>query len=348
MPTPVGSGLFSQFGIATETTVNTAVAVTRFIEFNSETLARKRDIAQGVGLRAGGLYPRGARRILVSHKATGDVTFDVPTNGLGLVLQHMLGSFATTATQIGTTGAWQQIHNTGPLQGKTFTAQKAAPSLVPTVEPFTYPGCKISDWELTCQQKQIATLKLTIDAQQENTSADGGVNALQTASYGASTGLFAFHQGAVTTNTGTTVTGGIWTGTTPTTLATVTKIDLKGSNPLHTDRFFAGSQVQQEAIDNNFRAYTGSVDLEFANRTLYDQYRADGNTALQVSFTGAVIAGTNKFTLSFYMPWVNFEDSATPLVAGPDVITVTVPFTVLDDGVNGAVQALYISTDTTV
>jgi hypothetical protein len=66
-----------------------------------------------------------------SREAGGDVEFDVTTNGFGLLLQHMLGSFGTTPTSIGG-GLYQQIHNIGTLNGKSFTTQVVA---------RTRPGC---------------------------------------------------------------------------------------------------------------------------------------------------------------------------------------------------------------
>ena len=94
----VGSGLSATFGIATEPTPGVPVAVTRFAEFDSETMALKKGIVQGAGLRGGGLVRRAQRRILVSRMASGGVNFDAMTNGFGLFLQHMLGSYTTTPT----------------------------------------------------------------------------------------------------------------------------------------------------------------------------------------------------------------------------------------------------------
>ena len=136
----VGAGLSASFGIATESTFGTPVAATRFYEFDSETLGMKKHTAQGLGLRQGGLGKRGARRIFTGREAGGDVNLDAPTAGLGLLLQHMLGSFTTTATSVGG-GLYQQVHNLGSLNGKSFTTQVVKPDTtgVLTQEAFTYP-----------------------------------------------------------------------------------------------------------------------------------------------------------------------------------------------------------------
>jgi hypothetical protein len=167
MATGIGSGLSTQFGIETESTIGTPVAVTRFVEIDSDSLMADHTIAQGQGLR-GNLYRRDARRVLVGRHAKGDVPFDLPTNGMGKILQHCLGSFSTTATVLSGT-AYQQIHNTGSLQGKTFTAQKGIADTTGYIHPYTYPGAKVTSWEISAQPGGLVKFKLSIDAVDEVT-----------------------------------------------------------------------------------------------------------------------------------------------------------------------------------
>jgi hypothetical protein len=166
----LGNGLSSSFGIATETTPGTPVVVTRFAEFDSETLALKRHTVQGAGLRGGGLVKRAQRRALVAREVAGDVTFDAMTAGLGLFLQHMLGSTPGAPTSLGG-GLFQQIHTPGSLQGLAFTTQIVKPDTTGVLSSaaFTYPGCKVTDWELSVAQHAQLKLKLTIDALDEAT-----------------------------------------------------------------------------------------------------------------------------------------------------------------------------------
>ncbi|HWU47220.1 MAG TPA: phage tail tube protein, partial [Humibacter sp.] len=173
----VGSGISATLGIATETTVGTPVAVTRFVEFDSESLAMKKHTVQGTGMRGGGLVQRGSRRQIVAREVNGDINFDVPTAGFGLFLQHMLGSFSTTPTSIGG-GLFRQIHNLGSLQGKAFTTQVLRPDTggVLTQEAFTYPGCKVTAWELDVKQASQLTAKLTLDALDEATPGNAAAN----------------------------------------------------------------------------------------------------------------------------------------------------------------------------
>lgn len=170
----VGSGLSGSVGIATETTFGVPVPVTRFVEVDSESVAPKKHPAQGAGLRQGGLYKRAARRINMAREAAGDLNFAPTTNGFGLWLQHMLGSFSTTPTSIGG-GLYRQIHNTGSLQGKSFTTQIVRPDTTGVLaqQAFTYPGCKITDWELSVASGGDLKSKINIDAIDEATPSNG-------------------------------------------------------------------------------------------------------------------------------------------------------------------------------
>jgi hypothetical protein len=342
----IGSGLSAQAGIVTEVTPGTPVAVTRFVEFDSESMSLKRHIAQGSGLRGGAFYQRGARRTLVAREAAGDLAFDIPTNGFGLFLQHMLGSFSTVATVKNVT-AYQQIHNPGSTQGKTFTLQVGNPDTTGVVNPFTYPGCKITDWELTAAQHKQVSLKLSIDAMDEMVTTSGAT-ALQSAVYGASTGMFTFKDAAVLSGGTVSNVSGILTAT-GTAVASVRNISIKSSTPYKNDRFFAGSATKAENLENDFRATTGQVDLEFSTLANYNQYLTDASTVLQVNFIGALIAGsTAPVQLSFFFPLVKFEDGISPDISGPDVLMTNVGFTALDDGTNGALQVVYVSSDVAV
>ena len=414
----VGSGLSATVGIATETTPGIPVAVTRFFEFDSEGMGMKKHTVQGAGLRGGGLVRRGARRAVVAREAGGDLSFDVMTNGFGLVLQHMLGSFAATATTIGG-GLYQQIHNVGSLQGKSFTTQVLRPDTTGVLGPqaFTYPGCKVTGWELTAQQQQQLKLKLTIDALDEATPSNGfasttlssastagastlstvatipagsyitvgtgltaevvltgtpsgagpfviptttpltyahaigspagsatGANyaaavALQTASYTAGTSMFTFNGGKLVLGGTTSVVSGVWTNAGGVVAGNVRTVSIKGSNPLKVDRWGLGSAIKSEQLENNWRDYSADVEIEYASRYYYDVYAADAALALQLSFTAP---GGN--VLSFYVP-VSFQEDIGLQVSGPDILIQKLAFTVLDDGVNGALQAVLTSTD---
>lgn len=344
----LGSGLAGQFGIKTEVTPNTPVAVDLFTRFDAgETLERRPNYAQHVGLAAGALVPPSSGRVEVSHDAGGDVTFDAPMRGLGRYVQHMFGSTAVP-TQILTTTAYRQIHNLGSSDGKTFTAQKGVPRTDGTVEPFTLSGCKITQWTLTAAPNAIVKLKVTIDAMDITTAAAGGVSTLQTASYSLSPALFAFNQLAVTLASAYTTVSGLWTPTAPAAAGVVRNFTLNGGQPKDTARWQAGSTVKAEALTADYQIPTGSVDVDFASRSLFDQFAGNGSTVLQAALTGPDAGGGNLYTLLFTMPAVFLEQGSSPKVASNGVVTVTYPFSALADGSGNALQCEIISTDTTI
>lgn len=345
----IGAGLKAQIGIANEATVGTAVAVTVFTKFNSENLERRPNMAQGLGLGGGLLVPEAARRVEVSHDGGGPVAFNVPTKGLGKWLQAMIGSYDATATELGTSsGAYEQVHNTGSADGKSFTLQKGVPSIDGTVNPLTLSGCKLLDWTLDSSPNSIATLSVTVDAMDVAKTGSGALG-LQTASYDG-TGEFAFNQAYCKTFSAYTVddTSKLWTPTSPASPGAVRKISLKGGQPKDAARWVAGSSTKDEALVNDFQAITGSIDIDFADMDLYDDFAGNTSNGLVIGFRGKNIASTYYETLEFIMPACFFESGSTPQVSGPGIVTVSYPFTALGDSDGNALQAHVISTDSSV
>jgi hypothetical protein len=337
-----GSGIASQIAFAAESTPGTAVTVTRFLEFNKESLELKKKPRQGMGLHAGGLYPRASRRGIGTTTVEGSVEIDIPIKGLGLLLKHMLGSSAT-ATQQASTAAYKQIHTPGSLQGLSMTWQKGVPNIGGTVDPYTYRGCKVTEWEIACDVGGIATLNVNLDGWGEATG-----TALATASYASANDVFDFKEGTIIGGgTVSTASGLTSIGGSPTAIASVKKFSLKGTNPLDTERFFiGGGGVKDQQIENDWRTITGKLDAEYVSESAsHAAFAADSQAALHLAFTGAVIESSFNYLLDIIIPVIVFEGE-TPKVDGPGVVQVSRDFTALDDGTNPVIQIVYISTDT--
>jgi hypothetical protein len=337
----IASGLGSSLGIAAESTVGTIVSPTRWIEYNSESLSLDKAAIQGQGLRGGGLYARSARRVLVTRNAGGSVDLDVATSGMGLPFKAMLGA---SASAVVSGSAYQQVHTPASLYGQSLSVQKLVPNSAGTLVPFTYNGCKVTDWELSCDVGSILALALTLDAWDETTATSAG-----TPSYSASTSVFHFKQGVVTLGGTPSTTSGVVSVSGGSTVAVVRGASVRGSNGITTgdenQRF--GTKVQQQ--ENDWRSLGGNLDLDFVNQaTVYDLFSADTATALQLTFTGTTaISGSVYPTLEVIVPSIRF-DGETPQVGGPDVISTSADFTGLDDGTNAAVQIRYVTPDTSV
>ena len=311
-----GNGTGASFGIATETTYGTYVAPDHFTEFNTESLKFRPVRAQGMGLRAGGVFPRKQRRVTPLSDAGGDVTFDLTDKSAGLILAHMWGSFPT---KVG--GAF--TFTPGTVDGHYFTSQVGVPLLSGTVDPKTLTGCKITDWELSVGQGAIVVGKITIDAQAFSRS-----TGLATPSYVSTLVPFHFAQ-AVLKLGGSTV-------------ANVTDWTLSGSNTLKVDRNNIGSAgLKAEPVHNGHKTITGSMNAEFTNTTAYAAFLADSDVSMQITLTsGAQV-------IDITIPCVRYDDG-TPEVGGPEVVMQSLPFTVLDDGTNPVFSAVYTTAETSL
>jgi len=323
----IGSGIGSQLGIAAETTFNTSVTVTRFYEFTSESIQYNKKTAVGMGLRAGGQLPRSQRRVVTTFDAGGDITLDLPTKGLGLLLAQAMGTSPSAVTT--TTGVYSYSFTLGDVYGRSFTAQVGVPQYGGTVTPKTVSGAKIQSFELAVATAGIATGKFTLDAASLTTG-----TSLATASYSASTNLFHFAQGAITLDGSS--------------IANVKDFTLTVDNTLKQDRYNLGaSGAKAEQVINGFRKVSGKLTAEFTDTTLFSKFYSDSTAALVLTFTGAVIAGGQSEKLTITIPAAKFN-ADTPNVPGPGVIDLAMTFDVYDDGTNAPLTIAYQTSDSTL
>src|SRR5690606_23700344 len=91
----IASGLGAQLGIGEESSYNTPVVVSRFLEFNSEGLDADVGVIESRGLGSG-RFLRADREKRYIKSAGGQVELDVQTKGFGLVFKHCLGSYANS------------------------------------------------------------------------------------------------------------------------------------------------------------------------------------------------------------------------------------------------------------
>ena len=307
----VGAGIGAQLGVATETTFNTGVTVSHWLEFTSESIKYNKTKVNGVGLRAGGLVTRSQRSIVTKSDASGDISLDFPTRGGLILLAHAMGSFPTPT--VPASGAYQYIFNLGDVYGHSFTAQVGVPQYNGTVTPKTVTGAKISSWELACSTAGLLTGKFTIDAAGFSTS-----TSLATASYSVLGSVFSFVGGSVT------VAG--------TAAANIRDFTLTVNNALNTARFnLGGSGVKSEQTHNGFRKITGKVTAEFSDTVLLTAFLNDTSTSIVLNFQGSLITGTTYETMNISLAAVKFS-SDTPVVNGPGSVDVSFAFDVLDNG----------------
>lgn len=340
-----GSGLSAQVGFKNETTVGTAVTVDHFVEFLSESISQEIGWQRSAGLRAGQGYVRSNRMVQTSYNVAGDLVMEYPDRGMGLLWKHALGSTISAPTIIGATTAYKSIFTPGSKSGMGLTVQVGRPQTDATVRAFTYRGCKVTSWEFSVSDGEIAQLSLSIDGWKEDTA-----TALATATFPATSAVFSSIHGTSTKLGGTaTTTAGETTVASGVSATTVFRgFTIRGETPMATDRRGIGNAgIKREQIENDRPTVTGTLEGEFTSRAeIYDLAVAGTATALEVDFDLGVAAGTgNNFFLSFIVPAAKFVNPNVN-VDGPDIIGQSIDFEGTDDGTNPVVQVKTVSVDT--
>lgn len=340
-----GSGLDAQFGAKTETTVGTKVTVDRFFDFNSSDLTFDPSYIEGSGIQAGRKFKSVNQAGIARKSAGGKIEIPVLQKGFGWFWKHFIGSTGV-ATQIGTETAYDQIHTPGDLSGVSFTAQIGKPEPdTGTVKPFTYNGCKITDWDLTIEDNANTVCSFSVDAWDED-----GVTALASASYATDNIQWNFSHVSTFTIGGTpTTTSGLTSIAGGTDVSSVVNsLTLSGKNSLAVDRFGLGNAgIKKEQLEIDFTSISGTFKAEFNSADFQTEFRAGTTTALQIDHVGSVIAGPDTYLLSIIVPTVKIT-KAPVSVSGPGLVTVDGEFMVYDpdDGSNPAIQVHIVSTDT--
>lgn len=340
-----GTGLDAQIGFAQESVWGTPVTVTRFLEFNTESLKRDVTWLEPTGLRVGTKYARAARVRQARRSISGDIEMDWATKGIGLLIKNMLGSLVGP-TQIASTTAYKQIATPGDFRSLGLTVQVGRPEAsTGTVRPFTFQGVKIPRWEFSLSDNAIPKLKITVDGKDESTA-----TVLATASYLTGASVFDFSQatlklgGTASTASGeTSISGGVQA-------VTILKdISITGAAPMAADRFGIGNAgLKGEQLENATPQISGKISAEFNKAELYDVFTANTTTAMQLDLTGAAIgvSGSN-FLLSFILPAIKLK-AAPPQVSGPGVVMMSTDWEAYSDEVNPVIQIKVVSDETTL
>lgn len=312
--------LEDQLAIAEESTFGTAVTVTRFYEFVSESLKQNIERLEGKGIRAGKLTQRSDRwgpgRITVD----GDIVMELSNKSLGLWFKHMLGGVSLGAP---VTGVTPQTY-TPAILPTGLTIQKGIVDSGGTVRPFTYAGCKVTSWELGGKVGEIGSLKVSIDGNSETTA-----TALATAAYPATVSLLTFVQATLTV-------GG--------SAVNARECVLKGDNGLATSRHLLGSALAKQPLQGDWRKYTGTIDADFDDLTAYNRFVNGAEAALVLVFDGGIAGGAQHFQVQ---ATCNVRFDGTTPNAQVGLSQQALPFVCLDSGAgaSAAITLLYNTTD---
>lgn len=299
------TGLAAQLGVVDETTYGTPVTVSRFFDFNSESIKLDLRRIASSGIRAN-RYNRARSGAYGSHKAgaAGTVELEVLDKGFGFWLKHMLGAVATT----GAGDPYTHTGSLGDLAGDSFTLQVGRPDVSGTVRAFTYHGGKVAAWTLACANDGLLVCSLDVDFEDEDTD-----TSLAVASYPSGAIPHVFTGGTITV-------GG--------SSADVLSMEVRGDNGLKRDRYFLrNSGLKKEPLQTGTEL-SGTLTAEFEGLTHYNRFR---NTT-EAAFTATFATSTSPaHDLVITLPLVRF-DGETPSVGGTDVLQQSLPFVALDDG----------------
>ncbi|HEY6013472.1 MAG TPA: phage tail tube protein, partial [Candidatus Limnocylindrales bacterium] len=252
--------------IKPETTYKTGVTPDRAFRFTSETLDWNPTIVQGEGLKVGTYMDLADERVVPSGQGGGDINFQVGSKGFGYLWQACLGTATSTVVL---TSTYQQVH-TWAKQPSSLTIQKTSVEAGGTVDPVTFKGCSVTQWQLTFANQGLVTLQVSVDAGDYDT-----VTGFAALSYPSTPNLFHFANwtnitGVVTPATTT----ALATASTGTALAGVRSLTITGNRNPVVDRFNAiGTGRKDQPIGQQFDV-TGSLEIEYQNTTQRDAYLA--------------------------------------------------------------------------
>lgn len=328
----IGSGLAHSFGFSAETTYGTYVAPTKWVEVESTGIKKVKNTYQGGSMAAGRHVRLGSRRYVTSQAGAGPVKLQVPSKGIGLLLQALMGGTVTPAQQAATAAYLATFPLADPF-GNKLTMQGGVPDLAGTVRPYTFLGCKVLAIEFTCGIDEPLMATVEVDCRKVSE-----VETLASPSY-SSTNCFHFAQSAV--KLGTYDSEAVVDG--------IRKMTVRIERKSRTDRFYHGNAgLKSEPIVNDYTMISGTVEADYLDKTVFaDRFAGDTATALDWVFTGPNIESTYDETFRIRVPQIFFNGD-TPTVDGPDVVSGSFPFEGTYDGTNVAASIITISTDITL
>jgi hypothetical protein len=294
---PQAQGYASYAGIGVESTLGTPVTRTKFIDFISEAL--KVQTQRKAWSNASEVGPRINTELGVHSE--GPMEVYAMFEGLESFLKAAFGASSVASAVV-----------SGTAYGHTYALKSAmaSPGLSVEVErdaqAFLYEACQIEEVEFIQDPNDYLRIRFLFRGRDESkVSATSPSFAT----------VLKIHHAQLTAKIATVV-------TTINSFRVLLKNNLTGFRPQ------LGSVVTKEIIRGGKRAVTGSLGIDFADTTHYDQFRALTNVALEFKYVGAAISGGGGETYQFKLnlPQVNWDGDA-PVVPGPGPIAVEMPFT---------------------
>lgn len=318
-----------------EGTYGTPATITRRLAIRSGDVARTANFGESQGIDgdlAGAFVRRGARSVELTSKALGPTVHELNKNGLGKIINAMVGGTSTIAQQ-STTTAWLQTHTIGAMTGKSLTIQRSFRDGAGTeVEAVTDDGCKAASWDLAVSPDDFPLLTVNWDSHRQQTSVSSTTLLGLSAPTG---GNFSFKD--VTVSLAGSPASKIYNAT------------VSLNNSLGVDDYPLGSsglQAEPDVVD--FRPITGSLQARFNDPAqIYDRFVNNTALSFELKFTGDIIESTFAEEIIITIPEIRFRGSS-PALDGPGYVLIDAPFEGKYDGTNAPMTITYQSTDTTI
>lgn len=324
------TGISGAVGFAPETTWGTAVAPTKWMPFMpGETLGRQQTFIRSSAIRAGRMFTLGGLTAPTTRGAGGGVSFEVGNQGFGQFLNLLGGETEASLKPVKEAGgAYKQVHKIGTADPykKSLTVVKAAPKTEGGVVPsYCYPGAILSQLELSLAASGFLVANATVSAKDENTEQTIGTVAYPT-------GLESFNFTQCVFKVATVE------------QKFIRDFKLTIAKPTDDARFFLGSATRAQPLTNGFSSIKLDLTSDFNNDTLYKMFEKTETKAVEITFTGGVAAGAEKFELKFAMPMCRFEGDS-PNISDMGPLKQTIPLFVEDNGTEAPLTVTYVSTD---
>lgn len=292
-----------QLGFADETVYGTAVTVSRFFEYDSESIEESEGRTEGDPLRVGSGFVRSDRFTPYFEGASGSVDLAVLTKGFGYLLKHMIGGTATSGPA--ETVVYTHTGTEADLYGKSFTMQMNRPFHPSgTNQPFTYSGGKITEWSLSNDVDSNLMLSLSCDFAKVATA-----TALASASYPTAMDNLTWAGGVVT------IGGSAYD---------LTEFSLNVNNGMNTDRRQIRGNTDKKEPTAGRREATFAVKADFESLTQRNRAHATTRAAALAeivgTWTGPTLLGTTLYPeFKVTLPACRFDEWKGS-TAGPDAI----------------------------
>ena len=345
--TSPGSGLGSTFGTGVETSgsYGTLATINKWAPVESCEIKQAPVYYKGNGLHGGTLVRQDAEVVRTNLDAAGTIKTAGYYNGLGRLFGSLMGSLAVAPVQNGATTAYTQTHAFANSWHQSISIQQGIVDVAQTIHYWNSLGVKITGGQFECSVGNPLMCTFDVDAQ-DRFEAGSGVTAS-----GLSGGFpfFAFHQAAVKIGTfgSEAKVDGVtkWTGSIK--RAQATKRFNFGNVTTNPNDTYA---IKDEPVDNGFADITGTLETEYLNDTLFENYyQNDTPFSLIVVFTSAALAGTAfPYSISFNFPRCRFITGEDPTVNGPDIVKPVMNYEVMLDGTHPAATITIVNQDVTL